>query len=142
MPAALDLADPDSFDFFVSENVRFSDTDLVGHVNNVAHAALVESIRIPYATALVEQADLPFMRLMFVRLELDFRRDLYYPQTVRMGARIIAVGNSSFRIGCGVFDDRGCVSTAENVMVWLGEDGRSAPIPAPLRAVLNRELPT
>ena len=136
----LDLADQASFRWFTSETVRFSDTDMVGHVNNVAHTALVETARISYIRHLIERIELPFDAVMFVRLEIDFRRDLYYPSTVRMGARVLAVGTSSFRIGVGVFDDGNAVTTSHNVMVHLGGDGRPAPIPEPLREVFHAEM--
>ena len=136
-PTAVELATPASFDFFHHENVRFSDTDMVGHVNNVAHVALVECGRIAYAFALAEDAGIDTTRFTFVRLEIDFRDDLYYPCQVRIGARVLGVGNTSFTLGIGVFDGDRCVSTSVNVMVHLDPDGRPAPVPTALRERLG-----
>jgi acyl-CoA thioester hydrolase len=135
-----DLTDPASFDFFHEENTRFSDTDMVGHVNNVSHVALVECGRIAYAFSLAEGAGIESGRIMFVRLEIDFRDDLWYPTRVRIGARVLAIGTSSFTVGIGVFDGDRCVTTSRNVLVHLGPDGRSAPIPGAMRDALAAEM--
>ena len=136
-----DLTDPATYAHWHEENTRFSDTDMVGHVNNVAHVALVECGRIAYAFSLAARAGVEGGRIMFVRLEIDFRDDLFYPSRVRIGGRVLGVGNSSFTIGIGVFDGDRCVTTSRNVMVHLGEDRRSAPIPDAMRAVLQAEIP-
>ena len=139
--AAVDLADPAGYPFFSEENVRFSDTDMVGHVNNVAHVALVEAGRITYAFDLAGRAQVETGTITFARLEIDFRNDLYYPCRVRIGARVLAVGRTSFTVGIGVFDGDSPVTTSRNVMVHLGEDRRPAPIPEAFREVLAAELP-
>ncbi|MEE8601968.1 acyl-CoA thioesterase [Euzebya tangerina] len=135
---AFDLADPAAYSFFQRENVRFSDTDMVGHVNNVAHVALVEAGRLAFAFDAAERAGVETGLVTFVRLEIDFRDDLYYPAAVRIGARVLRVGNSSFTVGIGVFDGDRCVSTSVNVLVHLGDDRRPAPLPDAMRSALER----
>ena len=139
--SAVDLAAADTFGFFTRENVRFCDTDMVGHVNNVAHAALVEAGRIGYVFDLARRVGEDTATITFVRLEIDFRADLHYPATVRIGARALAVGRTSFTVGIGVFDGDRCVSTSRNVLVHLGHDRRPAPVPEGLRAALLAECP-
>lgn len=73
-------------------------------------------------------------------IELDFLADLFYPSQVRIGARALGVGTSSFTIGTAVFDGDLCVSRARSVMVHLGDDKRSAPVPDALRKVLLAEI--
>ena len=48
-----DLANPASFRHWVAEQVRFCDTDMAGHVNNVSIAAYVESGRLAHCYGLV-----------------------------------------------------------------------------------------
>lgn len=142
--ATLPLHDPAFYNWFTDIPVRFSDTDLVGHVNNVGHTAIVESARIPYIMSVLAEAgegDAGINPVMFVRLEIDFRDDLYWPCTARAGVRCIAVGNSSFRIAVGVFDDDRCVTTSVNILVHVGEDGRSQPLPDHIRRLLEAQLP-
>lgn len=136
----IDLSDLASFAFHHEENTRFSDTDMVGHVNNVAHVALVECGRIAYAFDIALRAEVDAARITFARLEIDFRADLYCPARVTIGARVLAVGTSSLTVGIGVFDGDRCVTTSRNVMVHLGEDGRPAPIPEAMRVLLLAEI--
>lgn len=142
-PAApdLDLADPRSYAWFHEENVRFSDTDMVGHVNNVAHVALVECGRIAYAFDLARRAGVETGTITFARLEIDFRSDLFYPARVRIGARALHVGRSSFTVGVGVFDGDRCATASRNVLVHLGPDRSPAPIPDDMRRALLAEVP-
>ncbi len=135
-----DLSRPDSFTFFHEENVRFCDTDMVGHVNNVSHVALVECGRIAYAFDLARRGGVQTGTITFARLEIDFRGDLYYPATVRIGATVLTVGRSSFTVGIGVFDGDRCVSTSRNVLVHLGEDRRPDAIPEGMRTMLLAQM--
>ena len=133
----LDPADPATYRFWVDEHVRFSDTDMVGHVNNLAHCAYVETARVAYGLDLLTRAQAPITAMGFVRLEVDFRAQLHYPAQVRVGARATSAGRSSFTIITGTFADERCVATARNVMVHLGADGRPAPLPEVLRAAIE-----
>lgn len=135
-----DPTDPAAYRWWTTEHTRFSDTDLVGHINNVSHVALIETARVRYAMDLAGRVEISFGSLMFVRLEVDFRDDLFWPTEVRCGGRVLALGNSSFRLGVGVFDGDRCVTTSENVMVFLGEDKRPVRVPDPLREVLAQEI--
>ena len=47
----LDLTNRASFAYWHREKLRFSDTDMIGHVNNVAFAALFESGRVAFTRA-------------------------------------------------------------------------------------------
>ena len=140
----LPLDDPAFYRWWTEVPVRFSDTDLIGHVNNVGHTAIVESARIPYITDILKPLASPgtvVNPVMFVRLEIDFRADLYWPCTARVGARCISIGQSSFRIGIGVFDGDRCATTSINVMVNMGEEGRPEPLSDQARALLAAERP-
>lgn len=139
--SADDLTRPEFFDWFTDEHVRFSDTDMAGHVNNTGHAALIETARIRYAMELAERAGLPGAgALAFVRLEIDFRAELHWPARVRVGARVVRVGTSSFTAGIGVFEQDRCITTSHNVLVHLGDAGRPAPLPDAIRELLTAEL--
>ncbi|WP_370325868.1 acyl-CoA thioesterase [Euzebya sp.] len=140
MSTDLDLADPSTYDFFTEENVRFSDTDMVGHVNNVAHTALVECGRIAFGYEMARRSGVEFGTITFAHLDIDFRADLYYPARVRIGCRVLRVGTSSFTVGVGVFDGDTCATTSTNVLVHLGEDRRPAPLPDAFREVLSADL--
>lgn len=143
--AALPLDDPGFYDWFIDVPVRFSDTDLIGHVNNIGHTAIVETARISHIMDVLrptaDSREGALNPVMFVRLELDFRADLFWPSTPRCGARCVRVGTSSFVIAIGVFDGDRCVTTSLNVMVYMA-DGGSTPLPDDVRAILEASVPT
>ncbi|MEX1177635.1 MAG: thioesterase family protein [Nitriliruptor sp.] len=139
-----DPTDPDSYDHWVDERVRFCDTDALGHVNNVAVAALVESGRVAYTLELLERAgaraaDDAVSGLVLARLEIDMRAEAHYPAAIRVGSRLVAIGRTSLTVGTGVFAGQRCIATARGVMVTVGADGPT-PIPPPVRDSLEAEL--
>lgn len=134
-----------SYAHVVDEQVRFSDTDALGHVNNVAIAALVESGRVAFTLELLQQAGAreggdDVAGLVLVRLEIDFRAELHYPAQVAVGSRLVAVGRTSLTVGTGVFHGRRCVATSRGVLVVVGPDG-PRPIPDDVREQLESALP-
>ncbi|HEX9888830.1 MAG TPA: thioesterase family protein [Nitriliruptorales bacterium] len=140
-PQTLDRRAPGSYRRWTQEHVRFSDTDMLGHVNNVAITALHESGRVRYGFELAEQAASSARPFILAHLAIDFLGELHFPADVRVGAVLLGVGRTSMTVGTAIFteDDR-CVSTAEGVLVHLGGDG-PAPIEGDFRALLEAEVP-
>jgi acyl-CoA thioester hydrolase len=134
-----DLTDPSVYEHWITERVRFSDTDLVGHVNNVAIAAHVESGRVAFASGLMGAFAGTGALVTLRRLEIDYRAEAHYPAELRVGSRLLALGRTSFTVGTGVFDGRRCVATAQGVLVQVGPDG-PMPIEGATRAELERAL--
>jgi len=129
-----------SYAIWASDTLRYGDTDRQGHVNNAVFATFCESGRVSflYDEKLNLRGDAEFA---IVRLELDFRAELYYPGTVDIGTRVLAIGRSSFRIGQGVFMAERCAATAECVMVLLDPKTHKAmPLTLHLRQWLEAQL--
>ena len=134
-----DLADRARYGYWWRENIRFSDTDLVGHVNNVAYAALLESGR----TAFTHETRFPRSpanaQVVMARIEIDYRRELHWPATVDIGSRITAIGNRSYRIGSGIFLGERCICTGLAVLVMIDRTTRRAvDLPDEYRAYLEQ----
>jgi acyl-CoA thioester hydrolase len=129
------LTDPDSFRHWTDEKFRFSDTDMVGHVNNAVYATLLESGRVSFLYDSRHPLRPPGHDFVIVRLVIDFRAEAHYPGRVRIGTRLAALGGRSFTLGQGVFGEDGtCIATGESVLVLIDhESRRAAPLPAPLR---------
>ena len=134
-----DLTDAGTYDHWVIEQVRFSDTDLVGHVNNVAIAAYVESGRVAYAGSLLAAAE-QRTGLTLRRVEIDYRSELHYPARLDVGSCLLAIGRTSLTVGTGVFTDGRCAATARAVLVAVGPDG-PVPLTDDIRRVLEPRLP-
>jgi acyl-CoA thioester hydrolase len=135
-----DLTDPGCYHHWIDEHVRFSDTDAVGHVNNVAFTAYIESGRVAYAFDLAARVgDAGLTAMVLRRLEVDYLSEAHYPADLRVGSRLLHVGRTSLVVGTGAFVGDRCVCTARNVLVVVGADG-PAPIPDAARPLLDEEL--
>jgi acyl-CoA thioester hydrolase len=132
--------EPGAFTHWATDTVRFSDQDAVGHINNVAIAAYVESGRVAFGHDLRTTGD-PGASFVLARLSIDYRAQAHYPGDVRVGTRLLAIGRTSFTVAQGVFKDEVCIATAEGVLVHLA-DGVPAPIEGALRSELDALLPT
>jgi len=138
VPPAIDLADVKSFGFLTTEHLRFADVDANGHINNVAFVTFFENARIRY---LQEQLKglrvLTGAEVVVAHIELDLKRQMFYPGTIRAGARL---RRSSLVIGQAIFDQEGrCAATGHVVLVSIDKSsGRGRPIVDEARATMTR----
>ncbi len=87
--------------------ILWGDQDAFGHVNNVVYFRWCESARVAYLNdtglqALMSQANLgPIL----ASIKCDYLRQLNYPDTVRIGARITRISNKSVSMEHAIFSD-------------------------------------
>ena len=120
-----DPKDPASYTHWANETVRFSDLDLLGHVNNNATSTYFETARIGYfaetglydPTAGLQQAGQT--ATVIVRMCIDYLAEILYPATLRIGTRTLKLGTTSFRYRQGMFWDGRCVAVAETTNVVI-----------------------
>ncbi|HEX7970128.1 MAG TPA: thioesterase family protein [Stellaceae bacterium] len=130
-----------SYGIWEGVTLRYADTDRQGHVNNAVFATFCESGRVAFLYDKNLNLAGPGANFAIVRLELDFRAELYYPGIVDIGTRVLAIGRSSFRLGQGIFKGEICAGTAECVMVLMDDATRkSKPLPPRLREWLESRL--
>ena len=131
------LPERGEFRFWSEEKLRNRDTDQFGHVNNAAIASFFEAGRMemlsgPDAAPLAEGANLAVVRLL-----IEFSRELFFPGRAQVGSSVAGVGNTSFSVRQALFDDAGCVATAEATCVLIDAAlRRPRRIPEALRAYL------
>ena len=144
------MADQNRFDLtnraahrlFTPVTIRFSDTDKLGHVNNVAIAAYFEAARCELFYKLMQEAGVGGqIDFVLARVAIDFKREFFYPGTVEVGSRFLRLGTKSITSGYGLFVDGSCHATAEAVNVFFDLETRQ-PMPPPvgLRRLLEAEL--
>ena len=136
---AFDLADRGIYGFATEEHLRFADVDANGHINNGAFLQLLENARVSYMRQIV-RSGLPRFRVVVGRLEVDFRRQMFYPGRATACARLVEVHERKCMIGHGLFDSEGqCTATLRTVMVSLNEETqRSVAFDSAVRAALER----
>ena len=137
---AIDLSDPSVFGHLTRETLRFGDVDANGHINNVAYLVLFENARVTYITSHVRFMRERGLSTVIAHLDIDFKRQMYFPGTVRAGARLVEVRRSSFVLGQAIFDTEGrCAASGHAVVVaYDPASGRGQPIPEDVRRELQR----
>jgi acyl-CoA thioester hydrolase len=90
--------------------LRFSDTDAMGHVNHARFATLFEDARIGLLRSIAGGAeDLPTSGMILARLEIDYVRPLVLDdEPVSVFARVVRIGTSSFSIDYAL-EQRGAI---------------------------------
>jgi acyl-CoA thioester hydrolase len=127
----------DDFRFWCEEKLRNADTDQFHHVNNAVMATFFEAGRMEVFGAADVKALMGSANIAVVRLLMNFHRELFYPGKVSIGTSLTRIGDRSFEIAQGLFDDEGCVASADVVCVLLDPAARGAhPVSAPLRQQL------
>lgn len=122
--------------------ILWGNQDAFGHVNNVVYFRWFESARVAYLNdtglqALMTQANLgPIL----ASIKCDFRQQLNFPDTVRVGARITRIGNKSVSMEHAIYSDalQAIAATADSVIV-LFDYARQAScvVPADVRAKIS-----
>ena len=105
--------------------LRWSDQDALGHVNNARIVTLMEEARIRWTREDGKTGRFEFGTVV-ASIQIDYKRPLYYQpeMVIRMG--ISRVGNKSFTVrGIGYQDDQP-VFDSTTVIVPLAADGVSS----------------
>jgi acyl-CoA thioester hydrolase len=135
---SLDLMDRRIYGFATEEHLRFADVDANGHINNGAFLQLLENARVSYMRAIV-RSGLPRFRVVVGRLEIDFKRQMFFPGRATACARLLEVHQRKCVIGHGLFDGEGnCTAVLKAIMVSLNEEThRSMPFEPAVRTALE-----
>lgn len=131
----------DDFRFWINQQVRWGDADMLGHVNNAVFFVYSESARMAYYEQLIAPAaNTDSQSMILARTSCDFIDQLKYPATLDVGARVTRIGNSSLGIQVGMFlqgQDKP-VAVTDSVVVWFDYAAQaSAPLPQAVRQSLS-----
>jgi len=110
--------------------VRFVDTDALGHINNAVYATYAELGRVEFVRSLA----LPPGGFILARLAIDYRLQVRLGQRVRVETWVERIGNSSVTMRQVVHADDEPAAEIEAVAVWFDYgSNRPAPFPAEAR---------
>lgn len=131
----------DDFKFWITQQVRWGDADMLGHVNNAVFFVYSESARMAYYEQLIAPAaNTDSQSMILARTSCDFIRQLTYPATLDVGARCTRLGGSSLNIQAGIFEQGQDVPVAvtDSVVVWFDYAAQSsAQLPPAVRTALQ-----
>ena len=123
--------------------LQWGDQDAFGHVNNVVYFRWFESARVIYLDRigldhLMEGSGLgPIL----ASIHCNYRRQLNYPDTVHIGARVTHLGNSSLKMQHVVYSDaqQTLTADAESVIVTFDYTAqKSVRIPDAVRSQIEQ----
>jgi acyl-CoA thioester hydrolase len=136
-----DLTSRQTYSHWTPVTIRYSDQDAMAHVNNTALATYIEAARTAFIYDLISKGGMQGLEFILARVIIDYRRELHYPGTVEVGARLIRVGNKSLTTGYGVFRGDECIATSESVNVFYDMATRKTVVPSDsVRAALVAEM--
>ncbi len=135
-PARLD---PANYPYSTSVETRFQDLDPLGHINNVAMAALFENGRVRFnRDNLVErQRRVPGDRWLIARVEINYLAEGHFPDPIEVASGIGTIGNRSWTILSAAWQSGRCVGLCDSTIVYQSKDGKQ-PISDDFRAELER----
>jgi acyl-CoA thioester hydrolase len=131
----------EGFRHIVPITVRFRDIDAMGHVNNAVFFTYLEAARVEYARSVIlrtQSHKLPETGLILAKISCEFKKPIFYGQSVEVGTRVAEMRNSSFIVEQRIEADGQLAALAQAVVVRYDyEAGKSVRIPDEFRALVD-----
>ncbi len=135
--------------FTHADEVRFSDLDVNGHLNNVAFLEFLESARVAYLRGLYPEGDpsRSSFGIVIAELKISYRSPGHFGERIETVLRPDALGRTSFRLDFEMRVGERLLADGYSVLViYDREERRPTSIPPALRERLAadgaRERPT
>ena len=113
--------------------VRFGDTDALGHVNNAAYAAYAELGRLHFLQMLGKHVT----SLILATLYIDYRRQVQYDDRVHIDTWVESLGTSSMTMRQAIYANDQLAADVKSVVVHFDYgSGKSMPLTDDMREVL------
>lgn len=118
----------------VDIQVRFSDADAIGHINNACFATYTELARMEFFRMSGQRLE----SMILARLAIDYRRQVMLEDRVAVETWVEALGRSSITMRQEVIANGEVAAAVESVLVHFNyERQRSEPLTEELRAWLE-----
>ncbi len=135
---------PDQFRVLLDWPVQWADMDMFGHVNNTVYFRWFESARVEYMRRLGlgqmhgESDHGPIV----AHVDCNFRRQLEFPDTVRIGSRVSRIGRSSFTVEHAIWSTKQKLALAADgtsiVVLFDYKSQKPIRIPDEVRSLIER----
>lgn len=121
---------------------------MLGHINNVAMAALFDAARVRFNTRFTDMWKNEESRVLIAALNINYLAESYYPEAMLLHCGIGGIGRSSWQIAQAAFQYQGahnnkpfdekpvCVAAGSATLVMSGKEGSIA-LPTQLRDALQ-----
>lgn len=128
---------PDAYPHTQSVQTRFQDLDVLGHLNNVAFAALFETGRTKFNHQAKLWGALQRRRSVVAQVEINYLAEGSYPEDVEIACGIGTVGGRSWQILSAMFQGGRCIATCDCAIV-MDRDENGGGLPDTFRAELAK----
>lgn len=106
--------------------VRFNDTDALGHLNNTAYALYAEQGRVDFLDRFRSEG----VYLILAHLSLDFLRQVRFRDSVYVLTRVAKLGRTSITLEQEIFGNDALAALSRSVVVLFDYDAQK-PVPFP-----------
>jgi acyl-CoA thioester hydrolase len=118
--------EPEPSPFEVTLQLRWSDQDLLGHVNNARIVTLMEEARVRWSRRQLAEHESFGGGLVVASLTVDYLRQLDYRPDMTVLVGVVRIGNRSFTVRHMGYQDGELAFDGKTVMVPLAEDRTSS----------------
>lgn len=120
---------------------RFSDTDALQHISNIAIIDWMEASRNDMFRIFTPDLDPKKWKLILARVATDFLEQLYFQHDVEIQTIIKKIGNSSFSIEqTAIQNGKKCAITEATFVQFDHDKQKSIPIIGKTREALEKHL--
>ena len=124
-------------------NIRFCETDALGHVSNTSYFIYLEEARIRMFEELGSGSDLKEWRFILASTKCDFINQAFFGQRLKIETNVSKIGNKSFQLVHRILDEKTgtLIALGEATTVYFNfETQKSEPIPDDLRKQLEQYM--
>ncbi|UVO50421.1 acyl-CoA thioesterase [Sphingomonas sp. SUN019] len=118
---------PASYPTTETMQTRFQDLDPMGHLNNVAFAALFENARVRFNQRMGSMNRERGFRGVVAQSTINYIAEGSYPEDVEIATGIGAIGNRSWEILAAMFQSGKIIATCDTVIVMTSSPGEPLP---------------
>ena len=126
--------------FRIDIAVRWRDLDAFNHVNNASYLGYIEEARVMWLKSLSADWAGESAAPILAAINVNYRRAVGWPETVRVELFAERVGNKSLTLGHQIFS----ASTTDllyadgnTVLVWVNREGQSVILPDNVRTACS-----
>jgi acyl-CoA thioester hydrolase len=133
-----ELLKREHYPHWLKDELRYSDTDRQGHVNNAVYVTFLESARVNLFYLGKKRIAPEGTSLVVAHLSIDYLAEILWPNEVAIGTAIARLGKSSMNFEQGIFVNDVCVAAAETIIVLVDSlSHKPKPLSEPLRLDLK-----
>ena len=102
--------------------IRMTDLDPFGHVNNGVYYSYYDIGRFHYLTLIKEDIRWEVLDIVIVRTEIDFKDSIHYEDDISVETGMLEMGNKSFKMMQRIIDNRTGIIKSTCIAVLCGFD--------------------